>query len=111
MTWRNLTPHALRIERVRDGEFFTPDPDPAGPARVDQSVVLDHATDCGMPVYRRVMGEVTGLPDPEPNVSLIVSALVATHPSVAGRADVFSPGELIRDAAGKPIGCRGLFAA
>jgi len=41
---------------------------------------------------------------------LIVSALVAEHPSVACRTDLAYPGEAIRDEAGKVIGANGLCA-
>jgi hypothetical protein len=58
-------------------------------------------------VVRPTLGEITGLPDPAPGVIYVASALVAEK---AGRADVFSPGELIRDAAGVIVGARGLCA-
>ena len=60
---------------------------------------------------RRVLGDVTGLPAPAAGVVFIVAGMVAAHPSVAGRADVVSPGPLVRDESGRPIGCRGLFAS
>jgi hypothetical protein len=53
------------------------------------------------------MGEVTDLPAAEAGVLLVVSALVA---GAAKRSDVYSPGELIRDAGGNVIGARGLCA-
>ena len=58
-----------------------------------------------VPAYRTTMGEVTGLPEPEPGSIFVVSALVA---NAAKRMDVMSPGELIRDEKGQPIGCKGL---
>ena len=51
-------------------------------------------------------GEVTGLPDPTDGVVYLVSGIVAGRVKV--RPDVFSPGELVRDAAGQPCGCKGL---
>ena len=56
-------------------------------------------------VARATLGELTGLPDPQDGVVLITSALVA---DAAKRPDVMSPGELVRDAQGIIIGCRGL---
>jgi hypothetical protein len=56
------------------------------------------------------MGEPTGLPDPADGVIVIVSALVAEHPSVAHRTDLAYPGEAIRDPDGKIVGAKGLCA-
>ena len=38
----------------------------------------------------------------------VVSALCAQSPELAGRTDVYAPGEALRDSAGKIIGCVGL---
>lgn len=52
-------------------------------------------------------GEVTGLPVAKEGTILVVSGLVAS--AIGGqRSDVFSPGALIRDDSGRPIGCQGL---
>lgn len=51
-------------------------------------------------------GAVEGLPDPSTGILFIVSALVRS--AVPARADVASPGDLVRDAAGAVIGCRNL---
>ena len=56
-------------------------------------------------VSRTTLGELTDLPDPQDGVILVTSALVA---DAAKRPDVMSPGELVRDASGVIIGCRGL---
>jgi hypothetical protein len=58
-----------------------------------------------VPTVRTSYGEVTGLPDPQVGVVFIVSGMVA---SAAPREDVMSPGELVRDAQGRIIGCYGL---
>jgi hypothetical protein len=58
-----------------------------------------------IPTVTTSFGEVTGMPDPQPGVFLIVSGMVA---SAAARSDVFSPGDLVRDENGRPVGCRGL---
>src|SRR6266851_5574635 len=47
-----------------------------------------------IPVVERFDHALTGLPEPEPGVWFVVSALVAAH---ANRADVVSPGALMRD--------------
>jgi len=59
----------------------------------------------GIVLYNTQFGEVTGLPESQKNTIYVVSMLVA---QAAKRSDVYSPGELLRDASGKPIGCLGL---
>lgn len=51
-------------------------------------------------------GAVENLPGPEEGTILIVSALVRA--AVPDRCDVASPGALVRDDKGQPMGCRGL---
>jgi hypothetical protein len=51
-------------------------------------------------------GEVTGLPAPEPGKLYIVSGMVAA--ACPGRADVFAPGESVRDTEGRIIGVKNL---
>lgn len=106
----NLTPHQIDIHTT-DGVLSLP---PSGQvARVSQTSTLVGPLDVDgghtVVVNRRRMGAVTGLPDQVDGTALVVSALVAA--AVPGRADVFSPGDLVRDSSGKPIGCQGLFAA
>jgi len=71
----------------------------------------DGGTHCPVfQIVRSTMGEPTGLPERQEGVILIVSALVAEHPSLAHRTDLASPGEAIRDADGKIVGAKGLCA-
>jgi len=100
----NLTPHILNLIRM-DGTVR--EVASSGLARVSTSRVQIGEVD-GIPLFETVFGEVSGLPDAEEGVLFVVSGLVAAHPSVRDRADVYSPGELVRDEQGKPIGCRGL---
>jgi len=60
---------------------------------------------CGVPIFKTVFGAVEGLPEKAEGVYLLVSALVRT---ASGRDDLLSPGELVRDSEGKPVGCKGL---
>jgi len=53
-----------------------------------------------------VYGAVTGLPGPEEDTLYLVSALVAQ--AAPNRVDLVTPGELVRDEAGRVVGCRGL---
>ena len=79
-------------------------------ARVSVEYTVVDAWD-GVLVRKAHYGEITGLPDPDkcPKTMdtkiYIVSGMVA---AAVSRGDVVSPGELIRDENGKPIGCNGL---
>ena len=101
MLFVNLTPHTLNIHTPEGVREIAPSGDVA---RVSSSSRrTGHINN--IPVYSVTFGKVTGLPDPVEGTVLIVSGMVATvHP----RKDVFSPGELIRDGSGRPIGCNGL---
>jgi len=97
----NLTPHEVRLV-VGDNTVVVPS---SGVARV--STVTSSAGEfCGVPLARQVYGAVTGLPEPVEGTLLVVSALVRA--ALPGRADLASPGDLVRDAAGAVIGCRSL---
>lgn len=58
-------------------------------------------------LYKQVVGEVVGLPEPATDTILIVSAQVRL--AVPHRHDVASPGELKRNETGQPVGCIGLY--
>jgi len=101
MEFINLTPHTLNIHT--DDE--TIDLVPSGEvARVEITNSPGDAVG-GLPVAVASYGEIVGLPDPKESTIYIVSGMVEAQTS---RADVYSPGELVRDGAGKPIGCKGL---
>jgi hypothetical protein len=65
------------------------------------------ATD-GIPTVHTALGAVVGLPDAVEGTYLIVSALVMS--ACPDRPDLRSPGEAVRDADGRIVGCRGLCA-
>lgn len=98
----NLTPHELNIH-THEGVVELP---PSGEvARC--SVSSEEAGELeGIPLSRTTLGKVEGLPAPRPGVWLIVSTLVRT--ACPDREDLLSPGPLVRDDNGQPIGCRGL---
>jgi hypothetical protein len=102
----NLTPHAITI-LPREGEAIVVAPSGAV-ARVTTARAVVETLPGGIEVFSTSFGEVTGLPDPREGDFFLVSGLVAGHPSLRGRTDVLSPGELVRGADGQPIGCRGL---
>lgn len=60
----------------------------------------------GVDLYRPVFGEVTGLPDYEEGVYLLVSTMV--REALPLRSDLVSPGQLLRNDKGEVIGCLGL---
>lgn len=103
MNFINLTPHALSIIE-EDGSVYTL-PASGQVARVEVTRTVAYVMD-GIEIFETVFGEVTGLPEPDYNNVYIVSALVAMR--CRDRADIYSPGELVRNDAGQVIGCRGL---
>lgn len=103
MNFVNLTPHALNIIE-EDGNVYTL-PTSGQIARVAATRTVAYVMD-GIEIFETQFGEVEGLPEPDYNNVYIVSALAAQR--CRHRADVYSPGELVRNDAGQVIGCRGL---
>lgn len=103
----NLTPHSLTL--VGDNGTLTVPPS-GSIARLTvtrtafDSIVVDGVL---LPVNLPIMGDIVGLPGYQADVILVVSALVA---GAANRADVMSPGNLLRDAQGNVVGAEGLCA-
>jgi hypothetical protein len=96
----NLTPHAIN-ETLTGKTYQT-----SGIiARVSQTLSDTGMTIDGVPLFHRKFGDVTDLPDARDGVYLIVSAMVAD--AVPHRHDLISPGDLVRDDKGQPIGCKG----
>lgn len=104
MKIRNCTPHTLNIHTPTGVVIL----DPSGIVpRV--TTVTEAASDLeGIPVATSRLGSITGLPEPEPGVYLVVSQIVAQ--AARRRFDLLFPGELIRDDRGRPVGCKGLSA-
>ena len=98
----NLTPHTINIHSNGNVTNVAPS---GNIARV--STKYQHSsTVSDINIYNCVYGDVDDLPDSQSNTIFIVSGLVKS--AVPERVDVMSPGELIRDDNGKPIGCNGL---
>lgn len=95
----NLTPHAIQVV---GGPSFPPSGQVARCAQVSAPVGAHE----GLPLVSVQFGEVEGLPDPQEGVLFLVSALVRS--AVPHRHDVASPGDLERNEAGQPVGCRNL---
>ncbi len=104
----NLTPHTINVVVVgEEGDVVASFPASGQEARVATTRELSHNLDAdgvGIPVFRTGYGEIEGLPAPEAGTIFVVSGLVA---AATDRDDVVSPGELVRNSEGQPIGCRG----
>jgi len=132
MKFVNLTPHNISVVNAEGiATLFQPS---GQLARVAVKTVLaEHSHDFeAVPLYVQRTGQVEGLPeraarcpycgclnytqwdstcaehpaDQPESTMYIVSALVRL--ALPGRDDLASPGELIRDDKGQPIGCKGL---
>lgn len=95
----NLTPHS--INEVNTGITYPPS---GNVARVETVTAFAGNIE-GVPTYTTTFTDVEGLPNPNKGVYYIVSALVRV--AVPNRKDVVSPGELLRDPDGRPVGCNG----
>ena len=104
MKLQNLTPHKIAVHDEDGNRVLTVDPS-GDVARVSVVNELSHHV-TGIPVYTQVIGDVVDLPPSKAGVVYVVSTLVRT--SIPSRTDLASPGDLIRDDAGNPVGCRGL---
>jgi len=111
----NMTPHEITLVG-ENGEIVLRIPPSGTVARCREEI-----EDCGtvtagpwgpaVRIYRRRLGEIEGLPEPEFRTIYITSALVAHAAWALGRRDVVHPGELVRDEQGRVVGCRGLVVA
>lgn len=103
MIFRNLTPHPLQLLDAAGAVMKLPVDGPA-----PQLVVCheDLGTLAGLSIVASTTGAVTGLPEPEAETILIVSALVA---EASYRDDLAYPGEAVRKS-GKIVFAKGLCA-
>ena len=102
MQFVNLTPHVINVVRT-DGSILSI-PASGKVARCEEQRKLTNTHD-GIEYFDVRYGNVYDLPEPEFEMVYIVS--MAVRVAVPFRFDVVSPGELVRDDAGKPIGCKG----
>jgi hypothetical protein len=99
----NLTPHSISILDASGEPRVIP---PSGNIARVKTESREVARENGIQFFRSVKGEVMGLPAPCFCTVFLVSAMV--REAVRFRSDVVSPGELVRDDKGNPIGCKGL---
>ena len=105
----NLTPHALNLMPAGPiGPVVTiPPSGQVARCAVDRVQVGTVTIDgISVPVNQTRFGEVSGLPDPQPNTIYVVSVIVAQ--AVPDRWDVFIPDDAVRDDQGRVIGARAL---
>jgi hypothetical protein len=107
MKLRNLTPHPVTITTDTGSVHCAPESGPQ--PRLDEvrqtaePVVIDGLR---VPMARVSGGPVAGLPEPTPDTLLLVSRLVAE--ASPGRTDLVVPYDLLRDEAGRVLGCQSL---
>jgi hypothetical protein len=100
----NCTPHKISIQK-EDGQFLTVPPSGTIARVTAKNSVAERLN--GFIVYNTEFGEVENLPDPQEGVIYLVSR-VLLNALQGSRSDCFSPGNLLRDENGQPIGCQGL---
>lgn len=110
----NLTPHAINVHTAA---FAEPLVFPSlGQARLveethdgGESIYLDPYGDGGMTIHVPVVGikfgRVDGLPEPVPGTVYVVSRMIVD--ALPARSDLVAPHDVVRDGAGRIIGCRG----
>lgn len=115
---RNLTPHAVTIgeyviapsgmiarateESSAASAIFVSYPDPTGDPIARCEVAI--------PTTTTRYTDVVDLPAPQPGVYLVVSMVVPPVAAARGRwtGDLLTPGQQVRDSAGRIVGCRSL---
>ena len=103
----NLTPHDINI--VRNGEELVTFPKSNQIARCKEAVEqVGYITVNGVkiPIIRKRLGEIEGLPEPQEGVKYLVSLAVAK--AAVGRNDLLVPGQAVRDEKGRIIGTSAL---
>jgi hypothetical protein len=96
----NLTPHKISIFK---GDILVRTFESEGVARATQTSAIVDSID-GIDVCRNVYGEVTGLPEQQPNTLYIVSKIVMD--ACPDRNDLLIPNDSVRDENGQIVGCR-----
>jgi hypothetical protein len=97
----NLTPHNVNV--ITGNGVMITYPKSNTVARVSQTNTLININN-GISFFKTVYGDVENLPNSSPDTLYIVSALVKAQ---ANRSDLISPADLVRDADGNIIGCKG----
>lgn len=102
MEIRNYTPHAINL--LIDGEYI----EYPSYGKVPRVSTVEKTIDGNWPfeAVKVEYGDVQDLPDPEEGVVLIVSKMCAD--ARPNRKDLWYPTRLVRDEAGRIVGCDAL---
>lgn len=103
MKFNNLTPHTINILNEEKQLIKTIQSNGLTRCSIHKKELGNVD---GILLYETVFGEVEGLPEYESGTINIVSLVV--RQACIKRTDLYSPGELVRDDKGQPIGCIGL---
>lgn len=103
MTILNLTPHVINVH-TPDGVVDIPTTGTV--ARLASTPPEPCGEVAGIPVVRMRTGDPVDLPEPVEGAFLVVSTMVRA--ACPDRTDLLSPGPLVRDSEGRPVGCDGL---
>ena len=104
----HLTPHDVNVVG-NDNSVVITIPASGNVARCSQTIDIVGSITLGpvaIPVSSSSYGEVVDLPAPQDNTYYIVSRLVMS--ACPARQDLLVPNDLVRDEAGRVIGCRSL---
>ena len=104
----NLTPHSINV--IGDDNSVAITIEASGNvARCSQTINIVDTIDLdnvAIPISSSSYGEVVDLPTPQDDTYYIVSRLVMS--ACPNRQDLLVPNDLVRDEAGRVIGCRSL---
>jgi hypothetical protein len=98
----NLTPHPINIIGL---EEIKPSGNPARLEEVTENYIDILIKGIRIPVIKKKLGSIIGLPESQPETILVVSLPVA---QAAHRSDVFAIGESVRDKNGNVVGAKSL---
>jgi len=106
MRIKNLTPHTVNVVGENGTVVFTVEPSGIVARCQATTVVIGEVSVDGVtfPMTETKFGELQDMPDPEEDTIFIVSTLVAQ--AAKGRNDVVIPNEVVRDEAGRIVGCK-----
>ena len=104
----NLTPHSVNVINNDNSVAITIEAS-GNVARCSQTINIVDTIDLNnvaIPISSSSYGEVVDLPAPQDGVYYVVSRLVMS--ACPNRQDLLVPNDLVRDEAGRVIGCRSL---
>jgi len=104
-TIKNCTPHTINLVASDSATTAILEPCGALPrvSMLEEPVRVVGSLELPVPLVLQRPGRVTGLPEPQPGVWLIVSQMVAN--AVPERRDLVFPAGLVRDDKGRITGC------